>query len=362
MRLSALLAAVTALIGPASMAQPSAKPTGLAAGFSPGEIKTSDGLTRRYALFVPAQFDRAKRWPLVVFLHGSGESGDDGVRQTRVGLGPFLTKHRDRVPFLALFPQAKGWFRGGEAKAVLEEIAAVEREYPVDPERIYLTGISMGGFGTWEISMLRPDLFAAIVPICGGGPVEGAANIARMPTWAFHGAKDDRVPVDLSRKLVDALKTAGAQPKYTEYPNGNHFIWDQAYATKGLFGWLLSQRRQGVPRAIRVALDRGWCPVPTRVWWLRIDAADPRKTRLLVEAEVASINEVRLKSDGLIAATIVDEQCGPDVTEPLRVVWNGQVVYNGVWRPEVALKLSPAAPTTTAAPATETQPASRPAR
>src|SRR5262249_32897835 len=164
------------------------------------------------------------------------------------------------------------WFRGAEAQVVFAIIEQVQKDYHIDPDRIYLTGISMGGFGTWEMAMMRPDLFAAIVPVCGGGPVEAIGNVKDPPNWAFHGARDDRVPVENARRLIERLKQLGAEPKYTEFPMVGHMCWDDAYATKGLFPWLLKQKRPPAPPAMRLELDLSWSSIPTTVRWLRIDA------------------------------------------------------------------------------------------
>ncbi|MFO0971962.1 MAG: dienelactone hydrolase family protein [Phycisphaerae bacterium] len=359
---------------PALAAPPAMSTSQLADCFQARTITTSDAVERRYALFVPKSYDSGKAWPLVIFLHGSGECGTDGIAQTRVGLGPFVLKYRDKCPFIAVFPQGRGWFRNAEAKAVLEILAAVEQELSVDPGRIYLTGISMGGFGTWELATLRPDLFAAIVPICGGGPTEAAPNLARVPIWCFHGARDDRVPPKLSRDMVQAVRAAGGQPRFTEFPALGHLCWDQAYTTPGLFGWLLKQRRAAPPAGIRIALDRAWSPVPTRVWWFRVDAADPAVPRWQIDARITSVNEIQLRTTGITACAIVDEQCGPDVKDPLKVIWNDRVAFEGLWSPETVLKLpAGAVPTSAAAtpphehaaaPASRpsTAPAARPAR
>ena len=123
-------------------------------------------------------------------------------------------------------------------------VAEVEKEYKVDPKRVYLTGLSMGGFGTWSLAIKDPTRWAAIVPICGGGDAKQAAKIKDLPCWCFHGDADPAVAVGMSRTMIQALKDAGGQPKYTEYPGVGHNSWDKAYATPDLYKWLLSQQRK----------------------------------------------------------------------------------------------------------------------
>lgn len=323
--------------------RPTSRSNGLPADFVAATITSSDGYTQPYAVFVPENYDRAKKWPLVMFLHGSGEGGADGVRQTRVGLGPFVAMYRKKCPFIAVFPQspnAKTWFRGPQAKIMFEILDKVQRDYSVDPDRIYLTGISMGGFGTWEMGMMRPDLFAALIPICGGGPVEFVDPLKRMPIWCFHGARDDRVPVKSSRVLIDRLKKIGGEPKYTEFPDEGHLCWDTAYATQGLFPWMLKQRRGQPPTAMALNLDTTWCPVPTRIWWLRVDKAEKGSKQLRIEAVIASATEVRLATQGIAACSILlDKPIAKQADAPLKIIWNGRVVYEGKWKPEVMLTL-----------------------
>ncbi len=342
------LMTAAAYAGPAKPAtQRASRNNGLPADFVAGSITSSEGHTQPYAVFVPENYDPKVKWPLVMFLHGSGESGADGVRQTRVGLGPFLAAYRKKCPFIAVFPQspnAQTWFRGIQAKIMFEILDKVQRDYNVDPDRIYLTGISMGGFGTWEMAMMRPDIFAALIPICGGGPVEFVDPLKRMPIWCFHGARDDRVPVKLSRALIDRLKKIGGEPKYTEFPNESHMCWDTAYATQGLFPWMLKQRRAQPPAVMAVNLDTTWCPVPTRIWWFRVDKAEKGVKMLQIEAGIVSPNEIRVATSGITACSIMlDKPLSPKDDAALKVIWQGKVAYQGVWQPEIQLDLNAAA-------------------
>ena len=198
-----------------------------------------------YLLYLPEGYDEqpGKRWPLVLFLHGAGERGSDlqGVRRNGP---PRLIDEGQQFPFIIVSPQCpqrKWWtceiFALG---ALLDEI---EHTYSVDPDRIYVTGLSMGGMGTWALTFANPDRFAAIVPICGGDDPEMACTIKHIPTWVFHGAKDNVVPLAQSEKMVEALRACGGNVQFTVYPEADHDSWTETYANPSLYTWLLQQRR-----------------------------------------------------------------------------------------------------------------------
>jgi predicted peptidase len=200
----------------------------------------------KYIIFVPHSYKGEKSYPLILFLHGAGETGKDGERQAKVGLGPAIKKKEKTFRFFAVFPQSqkRTWKAdsadGERALAILKE---VQKEYKIDDKRIYLTGLSMGGFGTWSMAAKHPDMWAAIAPICGGGNVKTAAKIKDIPCWCFHGDADKAVKADLSRKMIAALKDAGGNPRYTEYPGVGHNSWDRAYGTAELYEWFLKHKK-----------------------------------------------------------------------------------------------------------------------
>src|SRR6266550_3417101 len=211
-------------------------------GFLNLVYKDADGKEAKYILFVPHDYKGDKAYPLILFLHGAGETGTDGEKQAKVGLEPAIKKHEKTFPFLAVFPQSlkRTWQADSEdgkrAVAMLDE---VEKNYKVDAKRVYLTGLSMGGFGTWSFAAKYPERWAAIVPICGGGNTEKAEKIKDIPCWCFHGDADTAVPVKRSRDMIAALKVAGGQPKYDEFPGVGHNSWDKAYGNQELYDWLL---------------------------------------------------------------------------------------------------------------------------
>jgi predicted peptidase len=183
-----------------------------------------------------------KRRPLILFLHGAGERGDDLELVKRHGI-PKIAGARPDFPFIAVSPQcpAGGWWSSDVLVALLDEI---ERRHPVDKDRIYATGISMGGFGTWQLALDQPRRFAAIAPICGRGNPLLAHRIAHLPVWTFHGAKDKVVPPAASAEMVRALRKLGARPRFTIYPDAAHDSWTRTYENPRLYAWLLKHTRR----------------------------------------------------------------------------------------------------------------------
>jgi predicted peptidase len=204
-----------------------------------------DGKEAKYVLFVPHDYTGEKPYPLILFLHGLGESGTDGKKQVEVGLGTAIRREAKTFPFITIFPQSqkRSWRAGSpDAERALRILAEVDKQYRVDPKRTYLTGLSMGGYGTWSLALADPQRWAAIVPICGGGDPKQAAKIKDIPCWCFHGGADPTVNVERSRSMIQALKAAGGDPKYTEFAGVKHNSWDKAYATPDLFTWLAQQK------------------------------------------------------------------------------------------------------------------------
>ena len=215
-------------------------------GFLERTYRDADGKESKYTLFVPYDYQGDKPYPLIVFLHGSGEGGTDGKRSAQVGLGPAVRKQEKTFPFLVVFPQSRSheWKADSEdAKRAMGILDDVQKAYRVDPKRVSLTGLSSGGDGTWALAVKYPDRWAAIVPVSGDGDPASAAKIKDIPCWCFQGAKDGRRDVENAHAMMDALKDAGADPRYTEYPDLGHSIWGKVYGTPELYDWLLKQHR-----------------------------------------------------------------------------------------------------------------------
>jgi len=194
-----------------------------------------------YLLSLPKGYEDSKKdWPLILFLHGAGESGDDLARVKKHGLAKVVGS-KD-LPFIVVSPQSpgRGW-NPDALNALLDDLSA---RYRVDKDRVYLTGMSMGGFGTWALAAAYPGRFAAIAPICGGGDPKQAKRLKDLPTWVFHGAKDPTVPLARSEEMVKALKDAGGTPKFTVYPEARHDSWTETYDNPALYEWFLAHKRE----------------------------------------------------------------------------------------------------------------------
>lgn len=215
-----------------------------------------------YRLMTPETERPGAKHPLVLFLHGAGERGSDNVKQL-LYLPEVLSRpeNRKRYPCYALVPQCpadRRWVEvpwdavettpQGDAspamRLVLDMLDEVLHAWPIDPARVYLTGMSMGGYGAWDLALRRTETFAALAPLCGGGDEAQAARLKHLPIWAVHGEQDAAVPVVRSRRIIEAVCTAGGEPKYSELPGVGHNCWSRAYSPEfGLLDWMFEQRR-----------------------------------------------------------------------------------------------------------------------
>ena len=194
-----------------------------------------------YLLSLPDDYEKHDAWPLLVFLHGSGERGDDLELVKKHG-PPKLIDAGQKFPFIVVSPQCpknQRW-QASVLDGLLDDLQSRLR---IDSKRIYLTGLSMGGQGTWTWAAQSKERFAAIVPICGRGDRTWGARLADLPVWIFHGAKDTAVPIETSEQMVQALKKAGADPKFTVYPEAGHDSWTETYGNPELYKWLLQQSK-----------------------------------------------------------------------------------------------------------------------
>lgn len=207
------------------------------------EKKQSGTDQLNYLLSLPEGYDKdpAKKWPLVIFLHGAGERGSD-IEKVKIHGPPMLVENGKKFPFILISPQCStdSWWSYEPLMGLIED---AETRYRVDPKRIILTGLSMGGYGTWELGSRHPEKFAALVPLCGGGIPYMTRKIKDTPVWVFHGAKDGGVPIYESQRMVDALKKNGStKVKFTIYPEAGHNCWTEAYNTEALYQWMLEQK------------------------------------------------------------------------------------------------------------------------
>lgn len=217
--------------------------------------------TLPYRLLPPKEYNPQQKYPLVVFFHGAGERGEDNVKQLVHGMADFASVDvMENYASFVLAPQCPDdmqwvdtpWTADSHSmpkqptqamQLSLELIGVLQDEFSIDEDRIYVTGLSMGGFGAWDALQRQPRRFAAAAPICGGGDPAFAKQIAHVPLWAFHGDADTVVKVKRSRGMIDALKKAGGTPRYTEYPGVSHDSWTATYANRELYEWLFAQSR-----------------------------------------------------------------------------------------------------------------------
>jgi len=210
--------------------------------------KITKTIKGRYLLYLPEDYGQAgKTWPLILFLHGSGERAGGGKihpKLAKVGL-PKTLQRGSGFPFIVLTPQCptgRWWTDADVARMVMTMLDDVCEKYKVDKKRIYLTGLSMGGFGTWYLAQNFPNRFAAIVPVCGGGNLYLNRRLRKMPVWVFHGAKDKNVPVRNAYEMAGTLRQMGGNVRLKVFPNLGHIMWDQVYTDPKLYQWLMQQR------------------------------------------------------------------------------------------------------------------------
>ena len=239
----------------------------MAAMLSGGEFVSRslvlDGVSHRYQVWLPRGYSGKRTWPAILFLHGSGERGADGEKQTSVGLGPLLREGKVDPPAIVVFPQCpEGAHWAGAARRIaIAALDAAQREFAIDPQRVSITGMSMGGAGTWVLAAENPERFRAVAPVCGwvrkppnlaevmspaawlsdaADPYrELASRLPRVPIWIFHGSDDPVIAVGESRRMAELL---GANAAYTEFPHVGHDAWDPAYGSTSLVAWLAGKR------------------------------------------------------------------------------------------------------------------------
>jgi predicted peptidase len=210
------------------------------------EKAITKNLSCEYLLFLPEGYNEKKQgWPLILFLHGAGERGSDLKKVKKHGPPKIVEKRKD-FPFIVVSPQCPedDWWTD-KVEVLIHLLDDVVAGYNVDKERIYLTGLSMGGYGSWALAAEYPRRFAAVAPICGGGNRIMAFRLKDVPVWAFHGAKDPVVPLKQSEEMVNAIKARGGDAKLTVYPDAGHDSWTETYNNEELYEWFLKHRIAG---------------------------------------------------------------------------------------------------------------------
>jgi predicted peptidase len=233
---------------------------------TPDVFTASTGETLNYRLYLPENVPAGKKLPLVLFLHGAGERGTNNVSQLKHGVLSLIHYgNAANDPAILLVPQCPSsmqwvsvpWAAKSHAmpaqpsqpmRLALALLKEKMKALPVDPARVYVTGVSMGGYGTWDAAQREPALFAAALPICGGGDTACAPALKRLPLWIFHGDKDTAVPVERSRDMFKALQDCGGAVRYREYPGAGHDVWTRTYNDSTVLAWFFAQRR--LPRPL----------------------------------------------------------------------------------------------------------------
>ena len=209
---------------------------------------SSNGKTVPYLLYLPKDYETKEgKWPLMLFLHGRGESKGPLSVVKKWG-PPRLIERGENFPFLVASPQcpeAESWNQPGQQAALVALLDQLQKTYKVDESRVYLAGLSMGGYGSWRLAADHPERFAAVVPVCGGGKVEDAEKLKNLPIWAFHGTADPTVPLQRSTEMVEAIKKAGGTNiRFTTFEHIGHNSWEAAFASPDLYQWLDKQVSQ----------------------------------------------------------------------------------------------------------------------
>ncbi len=227
--------------------------------FLPDLYRSASGQTMPFRLFIPRGYDKSKKYPLVLWLHGGAGRGDDNLKQISGGntIGSHIWTRREnqaKYPCFVVAPQCPDdelWATLDTAKPtkqlqlVIELIQGLRKRYSIDAQKLYVAGQSIGGFGAWSLISGHPQMFAAAIPICGGGDESDAGKLASVAIWAFHGEKDEAVNVERSRKIIAAIRRAGGTPRYTEYKGAGHVIWDRVFSERDLLPWVFAQKGSG---------------------------------------------------------------------------------------------------------------------
>ncbi|MCP4257791.1 MAG: prolyl oligopeptidase family serine peptidase [Planctomycetes bacterium] len=209
------------------------------------EKKITKTVSCNYLLYLPEDYSKKRqRWPLMIFLHGAGERGSD-LKKVKVHGPPKIVENRKDFPFILVSPQCPkdDWWTE-KVDVLINLVDDISARYKVDKKRIYLTGLSMGGYGTWALASAYPERFAAIAPICGGGSRIMSLRLKDIPIWVFHGAKDKVVPIDESEQMVNAIRNRGGDVKFTIYPDAGHDSWTESYDNQELYDWFLEHSKQ----------------------------------------------------------------------------------------------------------------------
>ncbi len=299
-------------------------------------------VTLDYLLYLPEGYEAEANtaWPLILFLHGSGERGHDVEAVKRNGL-PLNLEEGTNLPFIVVSPQCPkdtDWSDSLIVEVLSALLDQLISTYRIDQDRIYLTGLSMGGSGTWALGTRYPERFAALAPVCGRGNAESAVQLRRLPIWVFHGALDDIVEPEESKLMVDAIKRADGEISFTLYSNANHNSWTATYNNPELYAWLLRHTRRPKPAFVPLnsatvtassgdaskAIDGDFGTRWESEWsdpqWIQIDLGEPAGFRQLIltwETAYAKSYELFISDNGTDWATVFSQENGDGVVDAI---------------------------------------------
>lgn len=223
--------------------------------------KDKDGNQLLYRIYTPENLSSDKKIPIIILLHGAGERGNDNKKQIAHGFKQIaqysIQSNNPAIIIAPQCPKAQQWVNvkwntkahdmpekpSDSLKLAIELLNSKISTMPVDKNRVYITGLSMGGYGTWDAISRHPELFAAALPLCGGADTKQAPKLIKMPIWTVHGDKDGAIPVSRSRDIIKAIKDAGGKANYTEHPGVGHNVWSKTYSDKKILAWLFSQKK-----------------------------------------------------------------------------------------------------------------------
>lgn len=222
-------------------------------GFVQREL-TIDGVRKSYWVFLPPNYHPSRLHPTVLFLHGLFEGGNGGSNVLSAGLGPVIARNPEAWPFITIFPQSNGSWQGDEhERLAIAALDDAEKQYPIDPDRVILAGLSYGGLGVWEIGARNKGRFAALVPVSGHAAPELAEALVLTPVWAFASRDDMWVNADNSRQMCAAIQSRGGRARLTEFPGGEHDCWALAIDGSELMTWMLRQKRNPLQAVVQTS-------------------------------------------------------------------------------------------------------------
>jgi esterase/lipase len=300
--------------------------------------KVVKNISAEYLLYLPEKYYEKKQWPLIFFLHGAAERGDDINKLKDKGL-PQILKGKKDFPFIVVSPQCPGdawWTHDSQLEVLSTVLDDIVKRYKVDKDRIYLTGLSMGGHGTWGLADKHPDRFAAIAPVCGNGNPDNAYKIKHIPVWVFHGARDPVVSIKGAEKMVKALQECGGDVKFTVYPKAGHDSWTATYNNPELYKWFLKYSRKKAinSAALKEIVEFSKSDLMAKIKPMIYISGNAVETKIVIQLKNLTsvpmhISGKFLEQDSIYIAPIkIDELISPKSNKDINVTLKGKRLSN----------------------------------